>query len=486
MQAENIPVQVTISIKIHILSVLLLLPAAALSGRPVAEQHEMADTVSGRPVAERHEMADTAAISSGTADTVSRAERLATAASLMKVYDFTNALGIYERLLSEERDSSEIVSLARLKVLADNGVRMMDYAYEPTVVARHRFSSRDFFLYYPTGSAVWASSPNVLDPSGDRNAPAIFYRESDGRIVWSSKVEDGTRDLMVTEKLDSVWSLPASVGEALTSSGNEIWPVLSKDGRRLYFASDGLYGVGGYDLYVSEFDDETGQWGVPSNLGFPFSSPGNDLLYLESEDERYSLFASDRDCGKDSIDVYVLAYDAKPLRHRIDDPVRLCGLAMLNPEENIAHIDTGSSTATEMEDNADIRRYMEKMEEVRMLKDSLTLATRELNERRAIFASSDDDDLRAAMIEEIMARERALPVLQEAAAAALSELQAIELDFLFKGVVLDPEKLMKKAEREVVGSTAAYTFSRMEAEKLPEMVFEPASVEEDPITEEAE
>ena len=121
-----------------------------------------------------------------------------------------------------------------------------------------------------------------------------------------------------------------------------------------------------------------------------------------------------------------------------------------------------------------------------MLKDSLTLATRELNERRAIFASSDDDDLRAAMIEEIMARERALPVLQEAAAAALSELQAIELDFLFKGVVLDPEKLMKKAEREVVGSTAAYTFSRMEAEKLPEMVFEPAPVEEDAITEEAE
>ena len=159
---------------------------------------------------------------------------------------------------------------------------------------------------------------------------------------------------------------------------------------------------------------------------------------------------------------------------------------MLNPEENIAHIDTGSSTATEMEDNADIRRYMEKMEEVRTLKDSLTLATRELNERRAIFASSDDDDLRAAMIEEIMARERALPVLQEAAAAALSELQAIELDFLFKGVVLDPEKLMKKAEREVVGSTAAYTFSRMEAEKLPEMVFEPAPAEEDPITEEAE
>ena len=82
--------------------------------------------------------------------------------------------------------------------------------------------------------------------------------------------------------------------------------MLSPDGRRLYFASDGLFGMGGFDLYVTEWDPARKAWGKVRNLGLPFNSEGDDLLFCETPDGRYCLFASNRDCGKDAVTIYVV------------------------------------------------------------------------------------------------------------------------------------------------------------------------------------
>lgn len=401
---------------------------------------------------------------------------LARAAALRDVYDFAGARKIYEDVIADETDSTEIARIIAMKVLVDNGHGMMDYVMEPTVIARHRFSKNDFFLFYPLPEGSWVPSPNQLDPDSGRDVSAIYAPEGAERYVWSRKDED-SRNLYIIEKKDSVWTEPKLVSEDFSSEGNEIWPVLSADGKSLYFSSDGLYGLGGYDLYVSKLDERSGEWGVPVNLGFPFSSPADDFLYMDTPDERYTVFASNRACASDSVDVYVLAYEQMPVRKIVDDPVRLCGIAALNPVENLSRMDNGDTTEDALEDNADILRYMAKMEEVRSLRDSITIATRELNERRVDFATSDDADLRALLTESILKGEQKLPQLQSAYASAMSELQEIELDFLFKGVVIDPDKLMKKAEREVVGTSAAYTFSRMQAGKLPQIVFEEPEID---------
>lgn len=392
------------------------------------------------------------------------------------VYDFVSARTIYEKMIERETDSTEIARIVARKVLVDNGIGMMDYVMEPTVIARHRFSKKDFFLFYPLPEGSWVPSPNQLDPDSGSDVSAIYAPEGADRYVWSRR-DEASRNIYMTERKDSVWTEPRLMSEEFTTDGNELWPVLSADGKSLYFSSNSLYGVGGYDLYVSKLDERTGEWGVPTNMGFPFSSPADDFLYMDTPDEKYTVFASNRDCSADSVDVYVLNYERMPVRKAVDDPVRLGGIAALIPDETLARMDNGDTTEDAIEDNADIRRYMEKMEEVRALRDSLVIATRELNERRSSFATSDDEDLRASLTEEILRREQLLPGLQSASAAAMAELQEIELDFLFKGVVIDPDKLMKKADREVVGTTAAYTFSRMQAGKLPKIVFEEPEIE---------
>jgi len=53
-----------------------------------------------------------------------------------------------------------------------------------------------------------------------------------------------------------------------------------------------------------------------------------------------------------------------------------------------------------------------------------------------------------------------LPKLQDSLARASRELQKIELEFLQSGIVIDPEKIHREADRELVGADAGYTFSK--------------------------
>jgi hypothetical protein len=102
---------------------------------------------------------------------------------------------------------------------------------------------------------------------------------------------------------------------------------------------------------------------------------------------------------------------------------------------------TPSPVKTDIPENVDTRRYMQKMSQVRMLRDSIS-----------VYAGMIDSRT-------INAAQR-INVLQDSLAKAQAELQKIEMDFLFKGVVIDPEKLMAEADSEVVNETNGYSFTK--------------------------
>ena len=291
-------------------------------------------------------------------------------------------------------------------------------------------------------------------------------------VYFSRRGSTGFRNIYRSERKDSVWSAPQLINEGLTSVANEIYPMLSPDGSKLYFASDGLYGAGGYDLYVSRWNEATGDWAAPENLGFPFSSPYDDFLYIDSPDGRYSIFASNRECSADSVCVYVLEYDSTPIGREVRDAARLREILSLQPSDDGEHLDNGASVSGDMPENEDTRRYMDKMSQVRRLRDSLNFLVQELDSKRQAFAISTDEDERARLTDEIISGEKFIPDISADLDKAVAELQRIEMDFLFKGVVIDPDKLLAKADRQVVSQSAAYTFTRMNPGTAPEMEFE--------------
>lgn len=375
--------------------------------------------------------------------------------SLREKYRFEEASDAYVSASESFVDSLMTAddSLLRLDIsdrllMAENGLSMMDFVYDPRVLARHRFSLDDFFLYYPLPDRSWRQVPCQLDSVSHVYSKAAYVPEEKNVIYWSAEDKNGIRNIFHSAYQDTVWSAPALLNEHMTSASDEIYPMLSPDGTKMYFSSAGLYGIGGYDIYVSELDPETGDWSVPVNMGFPYSSPADDFLFVSTDDGKYSVFASTRDCPKDSVWVYVLEYDDMPVRRAVIAPDELKNIAMLEPETGNADGES-SEVEADIPENMDTRRYMDKMSEVRQLRDSIDRLGTMIEDARI----SNDE-------EAVLDGEFALIALQDSLAKASALLQEIEMEFLFSGVVIDPDKLLAEADREIAGQTAEYVFTR--------------------------
>ena len=405
--------------------------------------------------------------------------------SLRMEYRFEESLEAYSEAMEAAQDSVFMLtdSLKRIEVsdrilLSENGRNMAEYAYKPVVVARHRFHIDDFFLYYPLPDKSWRETPNQLDTmAAGRFSKALYAPEPSWEIYYSAQDADGIRNIYMTELQDTIWTYPSLLNENITSASNEIYPMLSPDGKSLYFASEGLYGMGGYDLYVSHWDYENEEWGEPVNLGFPYSSPADDMLLVHSADGEHTIFASNRDCPSDSVWVYVLEFDSMPVRHAVEEPEELRRLAALDPAGTNERMDGNAAVNTDIPENVDIRRYMEKMTEVRSLRDSISRYGAQLDSDRNRFAMSEDDQERTRITQEILKREAMLPKLQDSLERASAQLQKIEMEFLFSGVVIDPDKVLAAADKEIVGEATSYTFTKMSmGSKLDLKIMDPPVV----------
>jgi WD40 repeat protein len=132
--------------------------------------------------------------------------------------------------------------------------------------------------------SAWSAPVNlggvVNSPFNDQG-PNISKDELSLYITSTRPGGFGGNDIWVSRraKKDAPWGPPVNLGPIINTSGVESTPTLSKDERRLYFASARAGGMGGIDLWVSErFDkqDDLG-WQEPVNLGATVNSAAADL-----------------------------------------------------------------------------------------------------------------------------------------------------------------------------------------------------------------
>jgi len=368
-------------------------------------------------------------------------------------YRFEEAIDLYARAAASTLDKDSLSLLRYRAACSQNALNMTDFCTDPVVVARERFSRGDFFLFYPLKSQSWRETPNALDASED-GFPT--YAPKGGHAVYFSAPDvTGSRNLYCTRDEDGTWSAPELMGETLLSLGDEVFPMLSEDGRTLTFASDGLHGMGGFDLYRSTWDEAAGAWTEPVNMGFPFSSPGDDFLLTDSPDGKYTLFASNRDCPQDSVYIYVIEKQELPVRVPMRDPVALARTASLYPVNDPARLDTRAAGSEDRPANDDTRLYMQRMVEARALRDSIYACERGLDTLRLRLSQGGGED-RTALTSAIADREAALVPLRRRLEETNRSVRGIEQSFLRSGVVTDSGR----ADREVVGARSSYAFSR--------------------------
>ena len=139
-------------------------------------------------------------------------------------------------------------------------------------------------------------------PAVDRNP----YVTRDGLTMYFASNRTGGRggmDLWVSRKIGMQWSVPENLGDDINTPFNEISPFINEEGTRLYFASKGHIGFGGYDLYYSEKTEEGG-WKSPVNVGAPINSSYDDYASIWMDKDSMAMFTSDRPGGLGRSDIY--------------------------------------------------------------------------------------------------------------------------------------------------------------------------------------
>ena len=133
--------------------------------------------------------------------------------------------------------------------------------------------------------------------------PTVSHSENRLYFVSDMPGGFGGTDLYFTDKLENGnWSTPVNLGGKINTEGNEMFPYIHGD-KTLYFASDGLGGLGGLDMFEAHLDANNEVLWI-KNLGSPLNSSGDDFGLVLDQEKSSGYFTSDRSGGKGHDDIY--------------------------------------------------------------------------------------------------------------------------------------------------------------------------------------
>ncbi len=170
----------------------------------------------------------------------------------------------------------------------------------------------DFFSATPDSCGGWftgrnmGSPPNTPDQESAQNISVdrhyLFFTRCENRS--DNGWEKGGCDLFMAYRVavDSPWTVPQTFGATINSPGYEGMPCLSADNRELFFVSDRPGGYGGFDIWVSRF--ENGYWQVPRNMGPRINTAGNETAPFLHPDNNTLYFASTGIAGMGGSDLF--------------------------------------------------------------------------------------------------------------------------------------------------------------------------------------
>jgi tetratricopeptide (TPR) repeat protein len=168
--------------------------------------------------------------------------------------------------------------------------------------------SSDLFYIEKNKKGKW-TSPSTLEgkkinTSFFEGSATITEDRKTLYFISDRNAEKRHTDIYVAEQINGVWGEAKLLPENINSEGRETTPVISPDGKYLFFSSDGYAGMGGLDIYVSQKLDN-GQWSTPINLGGTINSVNNDTHFFYYPELNKALISSTTLSGqKGSLDIY--------------------------------------------------------------------------------------------------------------------------------------------------------------------------------------
>ncbi len=117
----------------------------------------------------------------------------------------------------------------------------------------------------------------------------------------------GGKDIYRIKRLpNGKWGLPFNLGPNINTAYDEDAPFIHPDGVTMFFSSKGHNTMGDYDVFMSVLNKETNVFTKAENAGYPVNGVNNDVFFVLSADGKHGYYSSLKEDTKGEEDIYVL------------------------------------------------------------------------------------------------------------------------------------------------------------------------------------
>lgn len=230
----------------------------------------------------------------------------------------------------------------------------------------------NIFVSKKDENGIWQDAENIGNyiNSNDNNATVGLSPDNHEIYIYYGRENGG--DIYVSSFNDSVWSKPEALPEPINSryqetaisfspnkdkvyfvsdrpngnGGKDIWVAtlnekgkysevkalstnintvyderavfIDSHGTTMYFSSEGHKTMGGFDIFKSTLD-ANGHWGAPENIGYPVNTPGDDVFYVTSADNKRAYFSSIKLNTNGEHDIYSHVFSEEDVEEDVEE-----------------------------------------------------------------------------------------------------------------------------------------------------------------------
>lgn len=133
---------------------------------------------------------------------------------------------------------------------------------------------------------------------------------SDGKMLYFSSERAGGyggRDIYrATLQPDSTWGNVVNLGDSINTTLDDDAPFIHPDGVTLFYSSKSKNSMGGYDIFQAVMNPVDSFFKNPVNVGYPINTPDDDIYYVLSANGKTGYYASGKKGGSGLKDIYLV------------------------------------------------------------------------------------------------------------------------------------------------------------------------------------
>lgn len=177
---------------------------------------------------------------------------------------------------------------------------------------RHKKDGGLYRTDFDPAAKQWNEPHAIQKPLNSKYYEASICQSADSSLIFFTSDRPGGfggLDIyMAKREGKNDWSEPHNLGPRINTPFNEDAPYFHPDGRTLYYSSNGPNSLGGFDIFVTEYDSAGGDFMMPLNMGSPINSPDDEIYFVLSADGLHGYYTSGKEGGFGEKDIYEIKF----------------------------------------------------------------------------------------------------------------------------------------------------------------------------------